>query len=679
MEIKKLVNELIAASEAYYSGKELLMTDAEFDSKQSYLEKIYDTLNTEEQAEVDKVLGREGVTLGATLNVTDKVVHQVPMLSLAKANSAETLNKFLDKIVKQTGSELKVQLKLDGFALSAIYENGKIQQLSSRGDGVNGENLSYLINSNKVTITGLPKTINSKEKVEIRGELYLTDTQFATVNAKRKQLTGEEFKNSRNAVAGLCNRANKGLDYEVRFSFTAYSCFINNMAVEFDDVEAVNLSTVDKVTAENFSDKVELVNLNKDTTLETVATLESLIETIEIPNDGVVIKPMLEGKYLQELGSNEHHPVSQIAYKYPTPSFATKITDITFSIGRTGKVAPVAIVEPVEVMGTVISKVSLHNYDWIQEKGIKVGATVLVTRANKVIPYVQAVVDVPVDSEDVKAPTICPQCDEDLLGYNLKTLWCPNTRCPSRSLKSILNAVGKACLDIEGMSTALVESLNKEGLLNNVADLYDLTFEQLKNVTLGYTAKGTARKLGAKRAEVILEQIKDSKNIELHKFLLVLSIPQLGSSAAKLLAKTYGNIETILSLSMKEIQENEGLGALKASDIYYGLKLNSKLIKELILKGIKIKPVNNSHSDNETSLVGKSFAISGKVPAPFSNRNEFVSYVENNGGEFHATPKPNTTYMVADSGGTSSKIKKAQQLGVTFITDLEFTEMFTKQ
>lgn len=680
--INTIADELIEASRVYYSGEgDSLMTDDDFDEKQAFLVSIVEEIEDEELAsKVKGILETDSVTLGADIEISNEVTHNIPMLSLAKANSEKALKKFLLSMIDNGAKGFKVQLKLDGFALSAKYVDGKIAELATRGNGTVGENSSFMLTADDVTIVGLPRTIPVLGDVEIRGELFFTEQQFHDVDARRVALTGNHFKNSRNAVVGLRLKAQSGVEFPVEFSFAAYSAWNGHAPIELSSISAPNFDTVEELTLRELgSDSAILLdNLDLDATLSTVAALEPLLDNFSAPNDGVVVKPSNEAQMMSELGSTAHHPVSQMAYKYPTPTFPTDILSVSYSVGKTGKVTPRAHVVPTKVMGTLIGNVSLHNFAWIEERNIQIGSKVALTRANKVIPYIKGIILNPPTAVAVEIPETCPACGGELKSedgiWPPKTLRCNDLDCPSRDLFSILNAVSKGCLNIDGMSGATVEYLNEIGKLNSIADLYTLTMEDLEDSTFGFSPNGNPRKLGVKRAQNILDHIEASKELPLQRVLMALSIQSLGNTASKLLVKEFGDLESIRNVSIEQISEIDGLGAKRGAQIVTGLQHRSAVIDKMLEAGVKFT-VAESVSSGDT-LDGLSFAISGPVPAPFANRAAWIEYVESNGGAFHSGPKAATSYMVADKGGDSSKVKKAHQLKVEFITADEFTAKF---
>jgi len=684
--ISDLVDELIEASRVYYEGSgDSPLTDEQFDEKRAYLGSLIDTIEDDDLLTKVSLILDGDLNLGAEVKVSDEVSHTVPMLSLAKANSEEQLKKFLEKMLDSGAEGFKLQLKLDGFALSARYEDGVLKQLATRGTGEVGENSSFLLTADGVTIVGLPREIDQKGEVELRGELFFTETQFAAVDAERVKLTGEHFRNSRNAVVGLRLKATRGLDFPVEFSFSAYSAWQGKRAIELSSISAENFDTVEELTLRELGENTVPIDGLKtvDEVLISVATLGNRIDHFEAPNDGVVVKPINEAQLLVELGNNSHHPASQIAYKYPTPSVPTEVIGITFSVGKTGKITPRAQLRPVKVMGTLVGSATLNNFDWVANKyklDVRVGSAVMLTRANKVIPFISNVVHNPEGTAPAEAPRTCPACGTALHSedgsWPPKTLRCTNLDCPSRDIFSILNAVGKPNLNIDGMSGVTVEFLHEDGKLNTIADLYSLTMEDLKDSTFGFSQSGNPRKLGETRAQNILDHIEASKTLPLHRMLTALSIQYLGGRASKSLVKHFGSLEAIRSATVEEISAIDKLGAKKAELIVRGMVHRSKVIDDMLSAGVTFPDHESAESSGDT-LNGLSFAISGPVPEPFHNRGAWVEFIEANGGAFHSGPKSTTSYMVADSAGSSSKVKKAHELGVQFLTSEEFTERFS--
>lgn len=694
-EIAALIEELYEAAEAYYQKSgDTLLTDDEFDAKLEYL-----TLTQEAGFHDDLfAAGSKGMlllegdpSLGTKVDSDEVVTHEVPMLSLGKAKKEPELLAYLAKARAAGAKDFRLQAKLDGLAISVRYIDGKISQIATRGDGVHGEDTTYVLNDPKVTIKGLPRTISIVEPTEVRGELFFTTAQFEAADNARLAETGERFKNSRNSASGLLKKAKGGVSYPVEFTYAAYSVLTNRkpanletLAKEsgFVTVDALTEAAAPTVTLTGYADDNEL--------LAAVNQFGVLRPDFDIPTDGVVIKPTNESEMLAAMGFTSHHPVSQIAWKYPAENATTVILGIDMTVGKTGRVTPIARIQPAELDGSTISNASLHNFNLIAIKDVRIGSVVLIEKANDIIPQVKVVLNNPAGTVKIEAPTNCPVCSAELVGKKdgdlpPKTLGCPNEVCPSRDFFALKTAVGKNYFDIDGLSEVSLTHLNEIGRIKNVADLFTLQFQELADSTLGVTPKGTARRMGEKRAAHILDQIEKSKTKPLPKILAALNIDLLGRTASKNLEKAFGDIDGILAATEEDIAALDGFGPIRAAKIYRGLKLRAGLIQELRDHGVTFGKVDeaaesanpdDSDSGSSVDLAGLSFAISGAVPAPFANRGAWVDFVEANGGTFHSGPKAATSFMVGDPTDTSSKIKKAVSLGIPFLTADEFTAKY---
>lgn len=681
--ILTVINELIEASKLYYSeSKESFLTDEEFDAKQNFLRQSQEEYPElfEEGTKGYEILEGD-VLLGAELEMKTTITHTIPMLSLQKASKEKDLMKFLTKLDNEGARDYRLQAKLDGSASSIKYVDGKLTTISSRGDGINGELRNYLINAENLIIKGLPKTVVERQNFEVRGEFYLTTEQFDKVSANRKKVDGTDFENPRNAVSGLLKRAEKGLHYPVEMTFTVCSLYIQEKLTNLNNLPK-GFNNIDEVTKELTPDVklTEFQNINE--VYESIQEFGKYIDGFVVPTDGVVIKPVNEAEMDRKMGSNSHHPSSQIAWKYPAEQAESIVQDITITVGRTGRLTPVAWIQPVRLEGSTVAKASLHNFNYVANKNIRVGSKVIVEKANMIIPQVVAVIENPATTTDFEVPTVCPICKTTLLAKGEevppKTLLCNNQECPSKDLSALITAVERTRLDIDGLSEAILTRLNDAGKVSNLADLYALTFEDLSELVMGETVKGNQRLLGETVARKILDEIEKSKNASLTNILSSLNIPHLGRRSSKLIVSLYKDLETIQNLSVDELASNEGFGYIKAEAIIEGLKNKKPVIEKMKNLGVKFgNDEENTKDSVSIDLSGLSFSISGSVPEPFENRNALVDYIEANNGKFDSAPKKTTSYMIGDSSDSSSKIKKALANGVEIISPEEFTQKFT--
>lgn len=669
-DMEKLISELHDASQMYYQGESSPLTDEEFDAKVSLLTEVKDEFPDlfAEGSDGWKLLDNE---VGSTATISSSISHNVPMLSLNKAKNVSELETFVARVKKEGRASFSLQSKLDGFALSVVYEGGALRTISTRGNGYVGEDVSYLLSDPNVTLMGLPET--AKKDMEIRGELFFTDSQFEKVNKERKKLTGDVFKNSRNAVVGLMKKSEKGVDFPVEFTFSTYSVLVDDHFVNLSDFHEDGFVTVSDLTAEQVNGECVLENLGERELFDAIQIFGELRKGFSIPTDGVVVKPTDEAYLLERMGSTSHHPSSQIAWKYPGETADAVVESVEVNVGRTGKLNPVAAITPVFVSGTEIRNVTLNNFNWIVSKGIKVGSIVKVRRANDVIPEIVCVVSNPESAIDIAVPKVCPSCDGELVVdgdfYPPKTIRCTNVSCPSRNSFGLLSAVGKGALDIDGLSSATLSSLIESGLVNDVSDLYKLTLPVFSAVS------HNGKTLGEKRARRILDSIEESKKLPLNRILLALNVDGLGGTTARTLVSKFSTMSTISQLSVSDIESLEGFGSLTAQKIVDGLSEKKSLIDALRECGLECLSEDNSEGKSD-ELSGLSFSISGPVPEGFANRRDFVDFIENHGGEFHSTPKKTTTYMIGDRNDTSSKIVKANTLGLEFLTPSKFVDSF---
>lgn len=684
-EIQSLVEELQQASQLYYQNMSSTpMTDEEYDAKIITLENLStDPTNAHLFAEGTAAhMLIHGVAAG-TEPKGETVRHAVPMLSLQKAKSERELESWVTRMTANGAKSFSLQAKLDGFALSAHYSNGHLQELITRGDGEVGELVTYLVNDPNVSIEGLPQLISTNEDLEVRGEIFLTDEQFEEANHARVESGQEAFKNSRNAVVGLMRRSKLGLTTPASFTFGTYSYIITGAPQNLSELPSgfLSVETLTRLQKPSLS----LSGLEPGPELHGAVEAFGKARTgFSIPTDGVVIKPTNEAEMHVKMGSTGHHPVSQIAYKYPGEQGKSVIERFIITVGKTGKVTPTAVLSPVNVGGTTITRASCHNFRWCLDMNVRVGSVVMIHRANDVIPQVAFVVSNPTDSEELESPTTCPECGTELTwdgteGWPARTLTCENRDCPSRAMHALNLAASRNGFDFDGMSSAIINGLINSGKLITVADFFKLTESDLAETVLGYTESGNPRQLGKARAKHILSHIEQAKEASLWRCLGALSVGSMGANTAKKLVKVFPTLEEVRNASVEQIADLDGFGLIRAQKIVSGLTYRSATIDEMLTAGVKFGSTTEASSESKaesSALQGLSFSISGEVPNPFNNRSEWVSYLEDNGAEFHGSPKASTSFMVADPSGSSSKIKKASSLGTQFLSAEEFTERF---
>lgn len=679
----ELVELLLKASQLYYQGSSTILTDEEYDDKLEYLRE----LTSDNPALMDDERVRdllEGSVAGGSTpeSTSELIVHNVPMLSLQKANSMNDVKTWYDKVIENGANGFGIQAKLDGFAIEARYKNKKGYEISTRGDGQVGENMSYLFDNTEVSIKGLPSYLKNIEECELRGELFARHTQFDEFNKARKAATGEEFKNSRNGVVGVVKKAKSGLGYKAELTFVVYSLLING---EYHDLTELYLNREDVITINELT-KSEWIDAGEQgelTVKNDFSQLMNLINrfgaqrpTFDIPTDGAVIKPLNEAQMYTKMGTTAHHPIAFIAFKYPSEKAKTTVLDIELSVGKTGRVTPVAIVEPTDLNGTTISRITCHNFNWLYSKGIKIGSTVMITRANDVIPAITTVVD-PGEHDFIQVPTICPECGSELEDDGEfsppKTLKCVNISCPSRLFFSMRTATGKQGFDIDGLNNVGLLALCESNKVKDVASLFSLKVDDLESLIIGETSTGNPRKFGKVRAKKIINLIERAKTqTPAYKLMNTLGFDGLGPNTFKMLLAHFKTIENVLNANRKDLEELNGFGEVRIENLLNDKNIAIQIYNELVEHGVK---VDNGLISEEVELNGKSFAISGKVPDDFSNRQQFVDYMESNGWSFDSSPKKTTDVLFGDENDTSSKIVKAKKLGIKIVSPSKYKEI----
>ena len=638
MQKEELLELLKNASEAYYNNQELLLTDEEYDSLTQLAEEngwlIQDT----------------EINDGIEIDVNNEVHHTKPMKSLKKANSIQEVNKYYDETKSYGAKTYSIEPKLDGLALSVHYISDNEVILSTRGNGEVGENVTYLIESDKLTIENLPLQRPNANIKELRGELYSSKSDLIINNQNK---VNDKYSNERSAVAGIVSKGKLGLDFNAKLSFATY--FAVDQNDEFTEIPTNVFSAKDlfpKNSASTFEELTENIEQAKIWQMDCSA-----------PTDGIVIKPNEQIK----IGETSHHPKEYIAFKYPGEQKVTKVEDISFTIGNTGKVTPRVKISPITIDGVTITNITGNNFKWLQEKKISKGAEVLVKRANDVIPAI--VMTTKESDEELEFPKVCPYCNGALdykyheQGQESKDLFCLNPNCESRKSYMMTNIVAKQCLDIDGLSGEVLKALK----LESVVDLMNLDLKELEEVK--FDSSGVS--LGKTRAKLIYDNIQKAKNdTQPYRWLLSFGIPTLGSVTAKKILKEFDSLEELFSdknKSIEKIKSINGLGNafIKSFEEYF--EIAKATFNELNNIGCVM-----DKSDNIT--VKGYYCHTGKVPQNFKNRDELISELEKQGWIFTKSINKDTNVLLTeDKTKMSSKMKKAISLNIPIMNFEEFS------
>ena len=649
-EIFKLVSLLNKYSYEYYVEDNPQITDTKYDTLYKQLEKLeekYPELileNSPTQRVGDRVLDE-----------FEKITHKIPMLSLSNTFSTEDLIDFdarVSKLVSGENVEYICELKIDGLAISINYDNGKLVSAATRGDGTVGEDVT----ENIKTIFSIPKVLKDKKSFEVRGEVYLPKKSFNILNKEREENNEVLFANPRNAAAGSLRQLDSKITAKRRLSAFIYS-------IVGDD------SIVSQENALNTAKEYELpVNPN----FKLCKSIDEVIDYInywtehkqDLPYDidGIVIK-VNSYNLQEEIGYTQKSPRWATAYKFPEEELATKLLDVELSVGRTGIITPVAILDPIVISGSTVSKASLHNKDIIDELDIHIGDMVVVKKAGEIIPKVVRVIKElrAEGTTKYQMPSTCPSCHQETYVKEND----PFTRCknPDQNIRRIIHFASRDALNIEGLGDKVVATLYDKGIIGHTIDLYSLDREKLIDL----------ERMGEKSVDNLLNAIEKSKESSLDKVIYALGILNVGKKAGKILAEKYLNLSNFMNATLEELINLDDVGQITAESIldYLSDDNNIKFIKDLINIGMNPQyEINAVNTDNIFS--GKTVVLTGKLVE--LTRNEAKEFLEKNGAKVTGSVTSKTDLVIAGEKA-GSKLAKAEQLGIEVINEEQFANM----
>ncbi len=585
----------------------------------------------------------------------EPVEHSVQMASLQDAFSVEELRAF-DKRVREVVSDAVyvVEPKIDGLSVSVEYENGVFYRGSTRGDGIVGENVS----ANLCTVGSIPlKLKEALPAIEVRGEVYMPRDVF--VNLVRQQENNDEkpFKNPRNAAAGSLRQKNPKITATRKLDIFVF----NIQRIEGKEL-AGHKESLDYLKSLGFK-TVPFYTLCRSID-EAIAEIERIGEirgTLPFDIDGAVIK--VDNFAQRELlGSTTKFPKWAVAFKYPPEEKQTKVIDIEINVGRTGVLTPTAVFEPVLVAGSTVSRATLHNEDFIAEKDIRIGDTVIIRKAGDIIPEVLSVVEHAENAVPYVMPNICPSCGAEVMREEGEAaIRCFNTDCPAQLLRNLIHFCSRDAMDIEGLGESNLELFVNEGLIKTPADIYTLKEEDI--IPLQRMAEQSARN--------IVEAIKISKENDLAKLLFALGIRHVGEKAAKLLSERFGTMSEVMNASFDDIMTIDGFGKIMAESVveYFRLPQTAEIIDRLMAAGLNMKSLKEV---KDMRFAGKTFVLTGTLPT--YSRKEAAEIIESFGGKTASSVSKKTDYVLAGEEA-GSKLKKATDLGIAVISEADFNEM----
>ncbi|WP_293972712.1 NAD-dependent DNA ligase LigA [uncultured Ruminococcus sp.] len=651
--IKELTEQLEYHNNLYYNMDEPEISDFEYDKMLRELE------NLEEQfPSLKSPLSPTNRVGGSAGEKFSPVTHTVVMESLHDSFSHDELRDF-DRKVREVSLNVQyvVEPKFDGLSVSCEYENGVFVRGSTRGDGTTGEDVT----DNLMTIKSLPKRIaNAPEYLEVRGEVYMSFESFNELTKRQEENEEKPFKNPRNAAAGSLRQKNAKITAQRKLDI-----FVFNI----QQVRGAELTThsqsLNYLTELGFPTAFYNVYDNIDDVISEIERIGDMRGSFDYAIDGAVVKVnSFETRSL--LGSTAKYPKWAEAYKYPPEEKPTKLLNIEINVGRTGVLTPVGNFEPVLLAGTTVSRATLHNKDFIEEKGICVGDTVIIRKAGEIIPEVLSVKEHSENAVPFEFPTLCPSCGSPVSqDEGEAAIRCTNTDCPAQLMRHLIHFVGRDAMDIDGLGPAVLEQLVNEGLVKSPADLYRLKADDISNL----------ERMAEKSANNLISAVEKSKENELYRLVFALGIRNIGLKAAKLLCENFPTIEDIMNAKAADFETIDGFGEVMALSIenYFALDGTKELIADLKSLGLKMK--SSAPKSGGGIFSGKTFVLTGTLPT--MKRSEASKIIEENGGKTSSSVSKKTSYVLAgeDAG---SKLTKAQSLGITIITEDEFKAMLKK-
>ena len=662
-QIEQLREEIREHDRLYYVEARPTISDLEYDRKLDELKQL--EAEHPELVTPDSPTQRVG---GAPVDHLESVAHSVPMLSIDNTYSREELLKYGKRIADLLPDEQiawVVELKIDGVAVSVTYERGELARALTRGDGTTGDDITH----NVRTVQDVPLRLvgdDIPEVLEVRGEIYMNNADLVRLNQQRAEQGLEAYANTRNVTAGSIRLLDSRICAERRLRMFCHGIGAAEGLAATNHMQFLNDLRQWGIPATPFVERFPSFEQAVD---HADALVERLHE-LDFEVDGIVLK-VDDFQLREQLGSTSKSPRWIVAYKFEKYEAITKLNEIRVQVGKTGAITPVAELEPVELAGTTVSRASLHNAEEIVRKDVRVGDTVVVEKAGKIIPHIVRVelAERPKGAEPFQFPVNCPECETLLVkdegGVYIR---CPNLECPAQLKERLRYFASRSAMDIEGLGDKLVDQLVNANLVHNFADLYSLTDEQLLEL----------ERMGKKSAANLLEAIEASKSQGLARVLNALSIRHVGARVAAILAKEFGSMERLKAASAAELSDVDEVGEIIAESVYdflhssYGEDcVNGLTNAEVVLE-------DSSAADSEPRsqvFEGKTFVVTGKLS--LNTREEVQTLIEQNGGRAASSVSKKTDFLVAGEKA-GSKLDKAQQLGIPVLSEEDFHKLLVQ-
>lgn len=657
--VKRRIDELVKllknANEEYYLLDNPSLTDQEYDRYMQELISLEDRY-PEYQRE-------DSPTVNVGTKVQDKfskVTHKIPMLSLGNVFNEDEVRMFDERIRKEYDPNYVCELKIDGLAISLTYERGVLVRGATRGDGIVGEDIT----KNIQTIKSIPLVLKKEIDIEVRGEVYLSKSSLKEINKEREKNGEALFQNCRNAAAGSV----RNLDPEITKK-RKLDCLIYHLPNPLDYGINTHYEALQFMKELGFNTNYTVNRLvdNVDGVLEYIKEWTAKRSSLPYDIDGIVIK-VNDINMQQKLGYTAKVPKWATAYKFPAEEVITRLIDIIFTVGRTGKITPNAVLEPVRVAGTTVKRATLHNEDNVISRDIRVGDYIVIRKAGDVIPEVLK--SIPERRTGEEKPFImiknCPICKTAIIRKdNEADYYCPNNLCPARKIENIIHFASREAMNIDGMGESVIEDLYNEGFVTNIVDIYNIDNyrEELINLE-GY---------GIKKIENLKKAIEKSKNNSLEKLLFGLGIRNVGAKTAKILSMHFKSLDALMDATYDELININDIGDIIAKSIreYFDSEENMAIINKLKELNINMNYINNSLYEEKDEFKGKTFVLTGTLVNV--TRDKATEIIENLGGKVSSSVSSKTScVIVGDNPG--SKYDRAIELGIPIWQEEEFLD-----
>lgn len=663
LQIDNLIDKINYHSDKYYNQDTPEISDFEYDMLMKELIKL--EAENPEFKRVDSPSNRVG---GMALDKFDQVTHKNPMLSLSNAYSAEDLRDFDRRVREMTDGDVEyvVEFKIDGLSVGITYENGEFKSAATRGNGIIGEDIS----KNVMTIKSIPLKIDDKREIIVRGEVYISKENFEKVNEYQEEHDLQIFANPRNLAAGSLRQLDSKLTAK-----RPLDIFVFNLE---------NINELDGI--DTHSDSLEYLKKLGFSVSENYKICKSIDEVIEFIEywtenrgslkfdiDGMVVK-VNNIEQRNEMGFTAKSPRWAIAYKFPAERKKSKILDIEVEVGRTGTITPTAILEPVRLAGTSVSRATLHNEDFIREKDIKLFDHVIVQKAGDIIPQIVEVVkeDRTGEEKDFVMPSVCPECGEPTVRLEGEVaVKCINISCPAQIRRGMIHFVSREAMDIDGMGESIITLFLKEGLIKDVSDIYYLKKEQIVPL----------ERMGEKSADNLIKAIEKSKSNDLWRLINGLGIRFVGVKGAKILASNFSSLDEIMNADVERLQQLEEFGSIMSESVvkFFREEQNLAVIQKLKDAGVNTEAGEDKSEGIPQLFEGMKIVLTGTLPT--LKRNQAKEIIELRGGKATSSVSKSTTFVLAgDEAG--SKLTKANDLGIKVIDEdmfLKLSEMESKE